>query len=69
MAGRRSGRGVSIVERRMHVIVVVANDLRLDECVGRQLPFLASSKNCSSEKKLVANFLRRRDAWMIPVKE
>ena len=27
-------------------------------------PFLASSKNCSSEKKLVANFLRRRDAWM-----
>ena len=56
-------------ERRARVVVVPADDLRLDERIRGQLALLDVLEELRVEKKFVANLPASRAAWIMPVSE
>ena len=56
-------------ERRVHVVVVPADDLRLDERVGRQCPLFGILEERSRGEEVGGKVAGEPRAWMTPVSE
>jgi hypothetical protein len=66
---RRRGGAQECPERRVHVVVVPADDLRLDERVRAQLAVFGVREELAGGEEVRRELAASRWAWMTPVSE